>query len=148
MAFPFYQYTITPNNLVYSKLYIQYGLKHFLSLIGKLNNFLLDSEVLSIQFQSVPNMILIERCEWKLLLRKMYPYISGYSQKNAMYRHEYAYNYTKQQEILSTCILEFVNMLFLLFCVFVVASSYSFSSTSSFFQTTFFFEKTKSKNTN
>ena len=104
--------------------------------------------MLSIQIQSGPSNVLIGRVEWKLLPRKLYPYISGYTQKNAMYRHEYAYNYTKQQEILSTCILEFVNMLFLLFCVFVVASSYSFSSTSSFFQTTFFFEKTKSKNTN
>ena len=46
MAFPFYQYSITPNNLVYVKLFIQYGLKHFLSLIG----------ILNIQFQAGPNM--------------------------------------------------------------------------------------------
>ena len=32
MAFPFYQYSITPNNLVYIRLSIQYGFKHFSSI--------------------------------------------------------------------------------------------------------------------
>ena len=48
MAFPFYQYGITPNNLVHIRWVIQYGFKHFVSFKSDI--------ILSIQFQAGPNM--------------------------------------------------------------------------------------------